>query len=180
MPLEVASYINGLVSTNPVSTDGLSGADDHLRLIKGTILNTFPNIAHAVTADHTEINVLDGITTSTAELNILTGATLNTAELNVLTGVTGVTSTEINYLANVTSDIQTQLSGINTSLINDSAPQLAADLDTNGSAVTFGNWSIEIDGSNYLTFSYSGNVKLRISQAGALEVEQDITAFAGI
>ena len=56
MGLETSTYINGLVVTNPVATDGLSGADDHLRLIKSTIKNTFPNIAWAITGDAAYFN----------------------------------------------------------------------------------------------------------------------------
>ena len=63
MPLESATYISGLNATNPVgASDPKSQGDDHLRLIKSTLLNTFPNVAAAVTADATELNLLDGIT----------------------------------------------------------------------------------------------------------------------
>jgi len=59
MALESGTYINSLVSTNPAATDGLAQADDHMRLIKATILASFPNIAGAVTATHTVLNGLD-------------------------------------------------------------------------------------------------------------------------
>jgi microcystin-dependent protein len=67
MALESATYINGLVATNPVSTDGLAQADDHMRLIKSTILASFPSISGAINSTHTEINTAtDGSTTATA------------------------------------------------------------------------------------------------------------------
>lgn len=56
MPLETGTYINSLVSSNPASTDGIDKADDHLRLLKSTLLATFPNIEGAVSLSHTEIN----------------------------------------------------------------------------------------------------------------------------
>ena len=56
MALETATYINGLVATNPVATDGLAQADDHLRLIKATIKATFPNITGPVTVTQADIN----------------------------------------------------------------------------------------------------------------------------
>ena len=143
MALETGTYINSLVASNPVSTDGIAQADDHMRLIKSTVKATFPNITGAVNADHTEINVLDGITSSTAELNILDGITSTTAELNILDGVTattaelnildGVTATtaeintldgitattaELNHLSGVTSNIQSQVSSLTTSVSN--------------------------------------------------------------
>lgn len=56
MALESGTYIDSLVSTNPVATDGLSQADDHMRLIKATIKNTFPNMTGALTASQTKID----------------------------------------------------------------------------------------------------------------------------
>ena len=179
MALETATYINGLVVTNPVATDGLAQADDHMRLIKSTIKSTFPSITGAITATQVELNVLDGITSSTAELNILDGVTSTAAELNILDGVTATTA-EINYLSGLTGNIQSQIGGISTALVNDTSPQLAGTLDTNGQSIAFGNWTISIDGSNNLSFAYAGDVKLRITAAGALDVEDDITAFSGI
>jgi len=169
MALESATYIDGLVATNPVSTDPLSSADDHMRLIKATLKNTFPNITGAITADHSEINTLDGYTGTTADFNYL--VTLN---------ATGVTDTEYSYLSGATSNLQAQISGISTTLVSDPSPTLAADLDTDGNAITFGSWTISIDGSNNLSFAYAGDVKLVMTAAGALQVEDDITAFAGI
>jgi hypothetical protein len=56
MALETATYISGLNSSNPTSSDVQSQGDDHLRLIKSTILATFPNITGAVTPTHTNLN----------------------------------------------------------------------------------------------------------------------------
>ena len=179
MALETATYINGLVVTNPVATDGLAQADDHMRLIKSTIKSTFPSITGAITATQVELNVLDGITSSTAELNILDGVTSTAAELNILDGITATTA-EINHLSGLTGNIQSQIGGISTALVNDTSPQLAGTLDTNGQSIAFGNWTISIDGSNNLLFKYAGDTKIRMTAAGALDVEDDITAYSGI
>jgi hypothetical protein len=56
MGLESATYINGLVVTNPTAGDPRAEGDDHLRLIKSVIKNTFPNITGAVTATQTDLN----------------------------------------------------------------------------------------------------------------------------
>jgi len=56
MPLESASFINGLDVANPTATDPTSQGDDHLRLLKTTIKATFPNITGAVTATQAELN----------------------------------------------------------------------------------------------------------------------------
>ena len=58
MALESGNFIDSLVATNPVATDGLAQADDHLRLIKATIKATFPNITGAVTVTHTDLNTV--------------------------------------------------------------------------------------------------------------------------
>ncbi len=62
MALETGTYISDLVSTNPVhASDDVSQGDDHIRLIKSTLLNTFPNVTGAMNASHTELNLLVGL-----------------------------------------------------------------------------------------------------------------------
>jgi len=48
MPLETATYISQLTSTNPAHSDGLNQADAHLRLIKSVLQAQFPNFTAAV------------------------------------------------------------------------------------------------------------------------------------
>jgi hypothetical protein len=50
MPIETFNFIHDLVPTNPIHTDPLSAADAHLRGIKQTLQNTFPNLAGTVAA----------------------------------------------------------------------------------------------------------------------------------
>jgi hypothetical protein len=57
MPLETASTINELEPSNPASTDQLAQADEHLRLIKTVLLNTFPNITGPVTATQADLSL---------------------------------------------------------------------------------------------------------------------------
>lgn len=42
MALETAGFISALNAANPTAVDGLSQGDDHLRLLKSTLLATFP------------------------------------------------------------------------------------------------------------------------------------------
>ena len=129
MALESGTYINSLNASNPASTDGLGQADDHLRLIKSTLLATLPNVTGVVTADHTELSTLDGYTGTTADLNILSGA-----------AAAGVTATEFQYLDGVTSGIQAQLDAITGSgtTVNDGTVTIQAGtlLSTGGSFTT--------------------------------------------
>lgn len=57
MPLETGTYISDLNSSNPVgASDPKSQGDDHLRLIKSTILATFPSIDSAISLTDEQIN----------------------------------------------------------------------------------------------------------------------------
>lgn len=56
MALETVSYIGSLVASNPISTDTVSQADDHIRLIKQVLLNTFPNLTGQVTLNQAQMN----------------------------------------------------------------------------------------------------------------------------
>lgn len=56
MALETATYINQLVSTNPLGSDPIASGDDHIRLIKSALKATFPAITGPVTVDQDTIN----------------------------------------------------------------------------------------------------------------------------
>lgn len=87
MGLETATYISGLNSSNPVhATDQVGEGDDHIRLIKSTLLNTFPNITGAMTASHTELNLLDGVASKTGTgALVLADAPTMTLDASMLT-----------------------------------------------------------------------------------------------
>jgi len=54
--IESANYINGLDPSNPAASDPLADADNHLRLIKQVLKNTFPNVTGIVSASHHTLN----------------------------------------------------------------------------------------------------------------------------
>lgn len=60
MALESATYIDGLVETNPTSSDNANQGDNHIRLIKSAIKATFPSVTGAVTVTHSQINSVTG------------------------------------------------------------------------------------------------------------------------
>lgn len=62
MGLETATYVSGLVNTNPLGSDGRSVGDDHIRLVKSVLQNTFPNANGAINPTPTEFNALTGAT----------------------------------------------------------------------------------------------------------------------
>jgi len=134
MGLEAGTYIDSLNSAWPLgATDPKSEGDNHLRLIKSTLLNTFANITGAVTASHTELNLIDGYTGTTADLNIISGG-----------AAAGITATEFQYLNGVTSAIQTQFTN--------KQPLDAGLTDIAALAVTNSNFIVG-DGSNWVAES---------------------------
>jgi hypothetical protein len=64
MALETGTFINSLNAANPTTNDPKSQGDDHLRLIKSAIKNTFTAITGAINATHTEINFVQGVTSA--------------------------------------------------------------------------------------------------------------------
>jgi hypothetical protein len=76
MGLETATFISELDPNNPIdATDGVNEGDDHIRLIKSTTLNTWPNVTGAVTLTHTQLNktaIKDEVNTFTVGQSIET------------------------------------------------------------------------------------------------------------
>ena len=64
MPVETFNYIDSLNTANPTATDNVSEGDDHIRGIKTTLKNTFPNVNGAVTPTDEELNYVDGVTSA--------------------------------------------------------------------------------------------------------------------
>jgi len=61
MTVESATYVADLNSSLPTASDKRHEGDDHLRLLKSTILASFPNIDGAVSADAADLSVIDGL-----------------------------------------------------------------------------------------------------------------------
>lgn len=77
MGLESATFINGLVDTNPTASDNTNQGDNHIRLIKSTLKATFPGITGAVTVTHSDINSVTGKLDKTG--GTMTGALAGTS-----------------------------------------------------------------------------------------------------
>ena len=56
MAIETFEFIDDLNAANPTATDNVSEGDDHLRGLKTTLKNTFPNVTGAINATETELN----------------------------------------------------------------------------------------------------------------------------
>lgn len=104
MGLETATYINGLVETNPTSSDNANQGDNHLRLIKSAIKATFPNITGAVTASHTDLN---GVTNKLD----LAGGTLTGALAGTSASFSGAVAASGGFTGNLTGNVTGSVSG---------------------------------------------------------------------
>ena len=113
MALESATYISDLDASNPTAGDGRNQGDDHIRLIKSAIKNTFPSLSAAVTVTATELNRLSGVTSSVqTQLNTLSSDVSNKAAKGTNTDITSLASPA---LANATANTQT--AGDNTTKV---------------------------------------------------------------
>jgi len=90
MGLETGTYISDFVLTNPTGADDRSTSDDHHRLIKAFVQQTFPNLNGAVTGTPADLNKLAGFTGTQADLNKLP-AIVGTGKIDALDTGTIVT-----------------------------------------------------------------------------------------
>lgn len=91
MPIETATTITDLVTTNPAASDAVSTADDHIRLIKGVLKATFPNF-------------------TSAPLNS-TQAALDAAAATVASGITVLADAGVSFKTNTTDQITNPAAG---------------------------------------------------------------------
>jgi hypothetical protein len=163
MALENGTYVNSLVPANPASTDGLAQADDHIRLIKSTIKNTFPNITGPVTSTQAELD-----------------ASLPAGHVSYLADLvnTGVTSTEYDYLDGVTSNIQTQIDSIvagSSNIPQSNIDYLALITGAGVSSTQFGYLSSTTSDIQTQFTSLSGRVTTLESAPGATDTNNYVT-----
>lgn len=84
MPLETATYIADLVETNPPSNDLKAQGDDHIRLIKAVLKNTFPganaafNLAGVFAAKNADFTILKADQNTTYLVSTNVGAVVAT------------------------------------------------------------------------------------------------------
>ncbi len=200
MSLETGTYISDLVATNPVNaSDPMSQGDDHLRLIKSTLLTTFPNITGAVTATHTELNVLKTDNDNAGMLADIAGiadpnadAILgwdDSAGAAIGFSLGGALSTSGSTLSVTAADILTQIktvdgasSGLDADLLDGSQGSAYAKLASNnvltGGELRIANSTGLFSGYNtandtrsgYLEFAAAGTSYLNVEVNQALQI----------
>ena len=156
MALESGTYIDSLNSSNPTTTDGLSQADDHMRLIKSTIKASFPNVTGAVTLTHTEVNALD------TRLDDLEGTGQYAPAIVRSSGTpalkSGITAAEIRELIDLGST---------------DSPTFAT---INGTTLDLGDWELTVS-SGVLKINYQGTTKAKLDSSGNLTLVGNLTAY---
>lgn len=163
MPIETATYINQLVPANPVSTDGVGQGDDHVRLVKQVLQNTFAAFTGAaVTATEADLNAIHGIGAGGAG-SVTVGGTAQAGSLTLKGGNTGGTQPDLtltnagNGTATLTLGTTTVLTvnsdgsvnfGVDAKRAGYSLVPIGVILQWSGSVATIpGGWQIT-DGTN--------------------------------
>ena len=159
MALESTTFINGLVATNPTGTDARSQGDDHIRLVKSAVKATFPNIAGAITATHTELNLIDGYTGTTAELNYNDVPTLGTVEASRT-----VTADAVGTTTNLKTKKQTEIVNAVGTVSNSTAINFALGNVVTAVLASGGSFTI----SNAPNSGIYGKFKLILTNGGTV------------
>lgn len=134
---EVAEYVAALDEKLPLGSDPISYGDDHIRLIKGALVNTFPSLTGKVTADHTELNYVDGVTSSIQDQ-------LNQHTADIDTGAQALTALDNNVkknagdIADLRVDVNKNTDDIN-SIISDVSYLNSGVVKTTGDQSIAGN-----------------------------------------
>lgn len=130
MGLETGTYISDLNASNPVgATDPKSQGDDHIRLIKSTILATFPNLTGAMTKTQAELNDVAELSAANAftaantfdgNVSVLGGNSLIIKDSTNADDVTiSHDGTDLNIVGTTTTDINiTGITAINAGTVD--------------------------------------------------------------
>lgn len=164
MGLETFNFIDSLNASNPVhATDDVSQGDDHLRGIKTTLLNTFPNLDAAVNFTPTEANRLVGLTGLTGTGNLV--ASDNPTFTNLALSATVLTSGQLVDArvqeSNVTqheaalSILEAQISDFGSYYEAGDSPSFA-NLTLTGSLADFGSASLSTDNDSADEVGFKG------------------------
>lgn len=163
MGIETPSGIWELNENWPLSSEYRKEGDDHIRLIKAALLDTFPSINKVISATADEINILDGLLATAAEINYLQGATGNIQDQLEDSSIVknNKTNTFLNYLQYFSSDVSRTMLRLNDVSGSGNA-NLALDFTRNGS----GNAGAYIQNVNSVSNGYISIV--RNTAAGAV------------
>lgn len=148
MGLESATYISDLNTANPVhASDNVSEGDDHIRLIKSTLKNSFPFIDGAVSATDTELNYCSGVTSA------------------IQTQITSLGNQRLRLPATITTFNTNQSASVNNSYFQTGGSSLTVTLPT---TTTFGDSVWVYANASGTTIGRAGGEKINGTAADAV------------
>ena len=156
MPLEAATYISDLVSTNPDADDKVALGDDHIRLIKATLGLTFVNLAGEMRASHTNLNYLTGVSEDVqAKLDAIS------ATLIVMSNAIGDATGNILGLAASIAQLNTDVGALEASVsaLNTRAGTISAMAAANSASIADIRGT-DLDDKRYTAFKMGGSATL--------------------
>lgn len=133
MSIEAADYISQLIDSNPAGTDKYSTADNHLRLIKKVLTQSFPNVSGVVSATAAAINNIQG-----AAGNIQTQ--IDTVNVSIASTSADIASQISSASASFASDISSVSVTLNSDIRSVSATLASAKLGASSTAVAALTW----------------------------------------
>lgn len=111
MPIESATYISQLNPSYPTGAETKAEGDNQIRMFKGAVQNSFPNVSGAVTVTHSELNSV------TSRVLITGGSTLTgTHDYSGATShlVPNVTAGDSTTKSANTAFVQAAIAGVNS------------------------------------------------------------------
>lgn len=157
MTVETATYISQLNTSYPATGDNKTEGDNHLRLIKSTIKNSFPNITGEVSATQDELNLFHKGGTVSGSLTVKGDLSISgtvVANLRVDTETSASPTATGHFKLDHTRSLKVGTGGDNVNFPTSRAyaiftgPVLYDDLTANSSAVG------TLDYSSYQTGKY--------------------------
>ena len=155
MALETSTYINGLVATNPTSTDNVGDGDNHIRLLKSTIKATFPNVTGAVTATQSSIN--SGVSLANTATNANTASSIVKRDGS---GNFSAGTISANLSGNVTGNVTGNLTGNVTGHVTGTSGSTTGNAATATALATSRTISLSGDVTGSASFNGSANATI--------------------
>jgi hypothetical protein len=146
MTIESATFINQLVPANPGASDLKSEGDDHLRLTKQVLQNTFPAIVGAVSATDTELSFVHNVT-SAIQTQLNTKAVAGSVGTTVSVSKPATTTRTSTTVKAVDPDLAITLSTLGTYAILLWAPVWTTTTNVGGLS-----WNISFSGTSPTSF----------------------------
>ena len=150
MSLETGTYINSLVSTNPLGSDERSRGDDHIRLLKATIKASFPDVDEVVATVHSG---------SSAPVNKQAGTVWRDTSNNLWKFYSGSGWVTLPFSTTVSNSVDINAGSIDAVTLGTNSAVTEAQIDNinvNGNAIT----STDTDGDLTITPNGTGEIIL--------------------